>query len=280
MANRPTNITWTATDASGIASIDIYVSLDNGATYQQIARGLANSGTYSWVPADRPTTQARIKVVATDAYGNSNNDVSDAVFTIVSPPFTNAHGVASTLRDFDMPGTQPFEHGPDLDSSASCATCHGGYDQAVEPHFNWQGSMMAHASRDPLFKANMAIANQDAAELRRPVPALPLAARLAGGPLRAHRRQPDGGRGRRWGDLRAVSPHGGPGLHRRASVRPTISPSSPRCRFPGTNYGNGMFVIDPTGLAARALHQCRRWATIRSARRSIARRRSAARATT
>ncbi len=30
MANRPTNITWTATDVSGsVASIDIYVSLDN-----------------------------------------------------------------------------------------------------------------------------------------------------------------------------------------------------------------------------------------------------------
>ena len=40
--NRATNVTWTATDASGIASVNLYVSLDNGATYQPIALGLAN----------------------------------------------------------------------------------------------------------------------------------------------------------------------------------------------------------------------------------------------
>ena len=61
------------------------------------------------------------------------------------------------MRDFDMPGTQPFEQGPDLDTSANCATCHGNYDSAKEPYFNWQGSMMAHAARDPLFLANMAL---------------------------------------------------------------------------------------------------------------------------
>ena len=71
VANRPTNITWAASDVSGIASVDIYLSLDNGSIYQQIARGLANSGTYSWVPSDRPTAAARIKVVAKDTYGNT-----------------------------------------------------------------------------------------------------------------------------------------------------------------------------------------------------------------
>ena len=45
--------------------------------------------------------------------------------------------------------------------------CHGDYDVAVEPYFNWQGSMMAQASRDILFEANMVIANQDA-----PIPAI------------------------------------------------------------------------------------------------------------
>ena len=96
-ANRATNITWSATDASGVASVNLYLSLDNGATYQPLALGLANSGTFSWVPANRPATQARIKVVATDSYSNTTNDTSDAVFAIVSPPFTNTHGVATTL---------------------------------------------------------------------------------------------------------------------------------------------------------------------------------------
>lgn len=247
-ANLPTNITWTATDVGGsVASVDIFVSLDNQATYQQIARGLNNSGTYSWVPADRPTAQARIKVVATDINGNSTNDVSNADFSIVSPAFTNEHGVATTLRDFDMPGTQPFEHGPDLDSSASCATCHGGYSQAVEPHFNWRGSMMANASRDPLFMANMAIANQDAANSGD----LCLRCHLSRGWMAGRSVPTDGGR------MEAADGDGVTcALCHRMTDPVYAAGTSPTndlavlaaLSFPGTNYGNGMFVIDPTGL--------------------------------
>jgi hypothetical protein len=99
-----------------------------------------------------------VRAVATDNAFNTNQDDSDAVFTIESPP----GGIApTTLRDFDQPGSQPFEAGI-LNPPAACAVCHGGYDPAVEPYGNWQGSMMAQASFDPLFKANMAIANQDA----------------------------------------------------------------------------------------------------------------------
>jgi len=144
--------------------VNLYLSLDDGVTYRPLALGLANSGKFSWVPANRPTAQARIKALATDTYGNSTNDASDAVFAIVAPPFTNPRGVPTTLRDFDLPGTQPFEHGNDLEASAGCASCHNGYATAVEPQHGWQGSMMAHAARDPLFLANRAIANQDAPE--------------------------------------------------------------------------------------------------------------------
>ncbi|MDD5141408.1 MAG: Ig-like domain-containing protein [Verrucomicrobiales bacterium] len=247
VANLPTNVTWSASDASGVAAINIYVSLDNGSTYQQVARNLGNAGTYSWVPADRPTAQARIKVVAADTYGNTNFDVSDAAFTIVSGAFTNIHGVASTLRDFDMPGTQPFEHGPDLDSSASCATCHGGYDQSVEPHFNWQGSMMANAARDPLFMANMAIANQDAANSGD----LCLRCHFSRGWLAGRSVPTDGSR------MQAADRDGVTCAlcHRMvnpvytAGVSPTNDvPILAALSFAGTNYGNGMFVIDSTGL--------------------------------
>jgi hypothetical protein len=246
-ANRPTNITWSASDASGVSAIHLYVSLDKGTNYQQIARGLANSGVFAWVPADRPTTNALIKVVAVDAYGNRTNDVSDAVFAINSPAFTNAHGVASTLRDFDLPGTQPFEHGPDLETSASCASCHGGYDPAVEPYFNWQGSMMANAARDPLFLANLALANQDAANSGD----LCLRCHLPRGWLAGRSVPTDGSRmeaADRDGVTcalchRLVDPVYAPG------VSPTNDPAVlAALTFPGTNYGNGMYVVDPTGL--------------------------------
>jgi hypothetical protein len=48
-----------------------------------------------------------------------------------------------------------------LETPDKCDNCHGGYNRAVEPAFNWRGSMMANASRDPIFWATLAIAEQD-----------------------------------------------------------------------------------------------------------------------
>ena len=44
----------------------------------------------------------------------------------------------------------------------TCAGCHGYYNDAIEPYSNWAASMMAQASRDPVWYAAMAVANQDA----------------------------------------------------------------------------------------------------------------------
>jgi hypothetical protein len=62
--------------------------------------------------------------------------------------------------DIQQPGTQPGEVG-NLESPDKCDNCHGGYNSAVEPAHNWRGSMMAHAGRDPIFWATLAIAEQD-----------------------------------------------------------------------------------------------------------------------
>jgi hypothetical protein len=165
-ANQPTNITWTASDPSGVASIGVYESADDGLTFVPVALGLTNntgpeSGSYTWFPANRPRINARIMIVAVDGAANRTNDVSDSVFRVVSPV---SDAAPTTLRDFDMPGSQPLELTAALTSPQECASCHGGYDPNVEPYFNWQGSMMAHSSRDPLFEACLAIANQDAAD--------------------------------------------------------------------------------------------------------------------
>lgn len=61
--------------------------------------------------------------------------------------------------DIQMPGTQPGEIG-NLESPDKCDNCHGGYNTAVEPAYNWRGSMMSQASRDPIFWATMAVAEQ------------------------------------------------------------------------------------------------------------------------
>jgi hypothetical protein len=58
-----------------------------------------------------------------------------------------------------MPGTQPGQ--VSLESPGRCLNCHAGYDPAVEPGFNWKGSMMAQASRDFLFWSCLTVAAQD-----------------------------------------------------------------------------------------------------------------------
>jgi hypothetical protein len=71
-----------------------------------------------------------------------------------------AHAETTVPTDIQQPGTQPGDVG-NLDTPDKCDNCHGGYNRAVEPAFNWRGSMMANAGRDPIFWATLAIAEQD-----------------------------------------------------------------------------------------------------------------------
>jgi hypothetical protein len=59
-----------------------------------------------------------------------------------------------------FPGTQP-EQGVNLEGPGRCLNCHEGYNPQVEPGFNWKGSMMAQAARDPIFWACLTVAAQD-----------------------------------------------------------------------------------------------------------------------
>jgi len=62
--------------------------------------------------------------------------------------------------EIQQPGTQPNDVG-NLETPDKCDNCHGGYNAAIEPAFNWRGSMMANAGRDPIFWATLAVAEQD-----------------------------------------------------------------------------------------------------------------------
>ena len=63
-------------------------------------------------------------------------------------------------NEVQLPGTQPREAVAPEDPQA-CLTCHANFSSASEPGFAWQGSMMAQATRDPLFWATLAVAEQD-----------------------------------------------------------------------------------------------------------------------
>jgi len=235
-------VQWTASDASGIASIDIFLSDNNGVSYRPMALGLPNSGSRTVFLPNRPTAQGRFRVRATDNAGNAASDASDNGFTIAAFPL----GVApTTLRDFDLPGSQPFEAGS-LSDPSNCAACHGNYNQAVEPYYNWQGSMMAHASIDPLFEACMAIANQDAPDSGD----LCLRCHVPSGWIRG-RSIPTGGAQLLITDKVGVSCDLCHGL-----VDPIYESGNPvedqavlaALSMPPSTYGNGMYVIDPTGV--------------------------------
>jgi hypothetical protein len=61
-----------------------------------------------------------------------------------------------------LPGTQPEEGGIEFAKVQQCIMCHSGTPNGpADPFFSWQGGMMAQAARDPVFRASLAIANQD-----------------------------------------------------------------------------------------------------------------------
>lgn len=242
-ANAGYEVQWTATDDnSGVATITLYLSLDGGTTFSLLAKSLTNDGSYIWFPANRPSTTAVLRVEATDNAFNTGSDDSDAVFTIASPP---GGTVPTTLRDFDQPGTQPFEGGL-LNPPEACEVCHGNYDPAVEPYSNWQGSMMAQASLDPIFLANMEIANQDAPDSGD----LCLRCHFPRGWLQGRSVPTDGS---------AMLPADEAGVscdfcHRLVDpiYEVDVSPIEDfdilaALSLPATEFGNGMYTIDPTG---------------------------------
>jgi len=152
-------VLYDATDASGVASAEFYLSDDSGNEFKKIGRTTTPDGDFAWFVPNRPGVANRIRVEARDVVGNEGEDLSDADFEIIGEP---AGYVPSTLRDMDLSGTQPHEGAVLENPNLSCATCHGNYDTAVEPWHNWRGSMMGQAARDPLFLACLAIAEQDA----------------------------------------------------------------------------------------------------------------------
>ena len=177
------------TDPSGIASVDIYLSDDGGAHLaSRWPAACRDTGSFAWfVPnrarrrepdprrGPRRRRQRRATTTATGLHHRRPRRRHRADDAARHRPA--GHPAPRGRRSSTIPST-------------TCVTCHGNYDHAVEPWHNWHGSMMGQAMRDPLFLATMVVAEQDAPGGRRPLPALPHARRLAGGPLRRHQRRP------------------------------------------------------------------------------------------
>jgi hypothetical protein len=65
-----------------------------------------------------------------------------------------------------QPGTQPEEHGIEFAKVQQCLMCHAKTPNGdADPYFSWSSGMMSQAARDPVFRAALAIANQDIPEV-------------------------------------------------------------------------------------------------------------------
>jgi hypothetical protein len=61
-----------------------------------------------------------------------------------------------------LPGTQPQENGIKFDSIEQCRVCHEQTkSRRRDPYSSWQSGVMSLAGKDPVFRAAVAIANQD-----------------------------------------------------------------------------------------------------------------------
>jgi len=152
------SVTWTATDASGIDFVNIDHSDDGGVTFKPVGTREPNDGSFDWFVPNRPGVTNIIRIVARDNAGNYGS-AWGGTFAITGTP---AGFAPTTMRDIDLPGSQPFEARTFEDPDVNCVTCHGNYNYLVEPWYQWKGSMMAQALRDPLFQACLTVAEQDA----------------------------------------------------------------------------------------------------------------------
>lgn len=79
-------VSWTATDANGVVSVDLDYSLHGAAgPWVAIAHGIANSGSATWTTPLEASDSVLVRVTAVDPSNNGGSDVSDAFAAITAP---------------------------------------------------------------------------------------------------------------------------------------------------------------------------------------------------
>ena len=103
------NITWTATDAEGITSVDLAYSTNGGVSYPNAIATVPGAATsYAWTIPATPGTTVRVRATAHDTNGNTGPDASDANFTISYYTLSYLAGAGGTISG---PTTQLLSHG-------------------------------------------------------------------------------------------------------------------------------------------------------------------------
>lgn len=79
-------ISWVSDDDTLVSSVSIELSLDGGNTWPTtIATGQNRNGSYNWIAPNICDTNARVRVVAIDAAGNTGTDASTSNIILNAP---------------------------------------------------------------------------------------------------------------------------------------------------------------------------------------------------
>ncbi|HET9681388.1 MAG TPA: LamG-like jellyroll fold domain-containing protein, partial [Candidatus Limnocylindrales bacterium] len=114
----PYRIAWDASDAEGIALVDVLLSRNGlGGPYEVLAMGVENTGTFLWTVSGPITSNGSVKVVAHNP-GNvvptlSGFDVSDGAFAI-HDAVTGVDDQAVTAFSMRMTSANPTSNGASL----------------------------------------------------------------------------------------------------------------------------------------------------------------------
>ncbi|MFH1098041.1 MAG: PEGA domain-containing protein [Candidatus Desantisbacteria bacterium] len=87
-ADSQQEILWQAMDNVGVSSIDILYSIDTGKSWNIIAKGTSNSGSYLWTVPEISSCNCLVKIIGYDATNYFAEGISKGSFTIKSnnPP--------------------------------------------------------------------------------------------------------------------------------------------------------------------------------------------------
>ncbi|MEW6737191.1 MAG: hypothetical protein AB1489_38255 [Acidobacteriota bacterium] len=88
-AGQSITVNWQSTDNVGVASQSLLLSLDGGATFQNVADFGGDVGTFTINNLDKATANARVKITATDMAGNKGEQVASFMLMpmIIQPTY-------------------------------------------------------------------------------------------------------------------------------------------------------------------------------------------------
>ena len=124
-SNTQKTVSWTMSDGTGIDSVFLYSSNDNGTNYTRFA-SIGNLSNYNWsIPQEYLNNGYRVKTIVKDSLGNQNEIASPLAFTVVGDSL-----LTQSIAGWNLTGTP-------LSPNDTTLTGILGDDITTSPYFVW-----------------------------------------------------------------------------------------------------------------------------------------------